>query len=104
MSPHYIFKYGETVSLNLDIDNTTGQIITSVVAKIKKAGPNGSVVQANPVLGSFTVIPSVAGYILNYYASLLPVDHYVVDAKITFVSGTSMVTDTLVIKVEPSVS
>lgn len=102
-TPHYKFKTGETVALNLSIEDINAGPISSVSAKIKKAGPNGSLVQDNPVLTTMTVTSTIGGYIISTN-NILPIGIYVLDAKIIFVNNSVSITDTLIIQIEPSVT
>ena len=103
MTPHYKFKYGETISIGLVKDNPEGLIVTTISSKIKKAGPNGTVIATNPIVATFTIVTTLSGYSFTTN-TVLPVGYYVMDAKLTFAGGDSMITDTLIIQIDSSIS
>jgi hypothetical protein len=108
MKANYLIKVGETLRLQLNRVEGDLTIVDTIAAKLKRAGPNGSIPASTaPTIAMFTVINTAEGWDLlleDEQTTLLEPGIYVADAKLNLVDGGVMKTDSVLIDVRPSVT
>jgi hypothetical protein len=109
MKTNYIIKIGETLRLQLlKVDVSDYSTIQGIETKMKKAGPNGSVPSADaPIVASFATEATAEGWdfvLTDEQTALLEVGVYVADAKIALNNGGVVKTESVTIRVDPSVT
>lgn len=114
MKTDYVIRSGETLFMSLDVKEGDPSIVTSVVARLKPAGPNGSIPSRS--------VPAVADFLVTFRPAtvdrpvgwnLLIEDEvtfnfkpgiYVADARFSYVDGSSQQTEPVLIEIKGGVS
>lgn len=108
MKANYIIKKGETLTLILEQVEGDFSVIENVSAKLKKAGPRGTIPPVTePVVANFEVTPFETGWYFvleGVITSSFEEGFYIADATLNLVGGEVDKTDTVLIEVQRSVS
>jgi hypothetical protein len=111
MKADYIIRQGESLNLSLLVIEGDDSIIDNISAKLKKAGPNGSVPPLiAPDVASFVITlidpPDIGWSLLldDEATSLIDPGFYITNAKLDMIDGSVMKTEPVLIEIKGSVS
>ncbi len=108
MKADYFIKRGEDLRLTLTAIDGDVDTVVSAIAKMKKAGPNGTVpVATAPIVATLTTTAITLGWaftLTDEQTALLDPGLYVVDAKLDLVNTGVRKTQSVLVEIKPSVT